>query len=284
MELFEEKILLNDRLFVAKEEHFPFNDFPLHIHPEYELIYILKSSGTRYVGDHIDLFHARELCLFGPNLPHTFYNKHLPADREVHQFVIQFNEDFLGSGFFDRPQFNAIKSLFKSSLNGIRFSQKTMDEVDNRIRALVCDDEAQAVAGLISVLATLARADDFEVLASQRQTSSSIKKDTARMNRIYHYLLDNFKEEITVQRMAAMANLSVPAFCRYFKAHTRKTLSDFINELRINYACQLLQLNDKTISQICFESGYNNISYFNRQFKSITGTSPLAFKKKTSQY
>jgi AraC-like DNA-binding protein len=258
MKLFVEKILPGERLFVIKEEHFPYNDFPLHTHPEYEIILVMKSSGSRYVGDHIDDFFPGDLCFFGPNLPHTFYNKHMPADREVHQVVIQFDENCLGEGFFDKPQFATIKALFERSQHGLAFSGPLRELAAQKIKAIVNVDEAEAVASLISILGLLAKATDYQVLSAQKQIAASAQKDTARMNRIYHYLLDNFKNDILLEDMAAMANLTVAAFCRYFKQHTRKTLSEFVNDLRIGYACRLLQQKEFSILQVCFESGFNN--------------------------
>ncbi|MEO3403534.1 AraC family transcriptional regulator [Mucilaginibacter sp. CAU 1740] len=283
MKFFEEKILPGDRLFVIKEERFPFNDFPLHTHPEYEIILVMKSSGTRYVGDHIADFFPGDLCLFGPNLPHTFYNKHMPADREVHQVVIQFDENCLGPGFFDRPQFAAIKTLLQRSQHGINFTGPTRDIAEEKIKAMVNADEAEAVAGLISVLGLLAKSTDHEVLSIQKQIAASVQKDTVRMNLIYHYLLDNFRNDIVLEDVAAMANLTVAAFCRYFKQHTRKTLSEFVNDLRIGYACSLLHQKEMSVLQVCFESGFNNISYFNRRFKKQTGVSPLFYQKNNTR-
>jgi AraC-like DNA-binding protein len=110
--------------------------------------------------------------------------------------------------------------------------------------------------------------------------TTNIEKETERMNRVYHYLLDNFKKEIALQEIASVAHLSNEAFCRYFKKHTRKTLSEFVNELRISYACKALQQQKEvSILQVCYESGFNNVSYFNRQFKMQVGMSPLKYRK-----
>ncbi|WEK35906.1 MAG: AraC family transcriptional regulator [Candidatus Pseudobacter hemicellulosilyticus] len=282
MKIFEEKIMTGDRLFVVKEESFPYNDFPLHIHPEYELILVIRSSGKRYVGDHIAPFSPGDLCLFGPNLPHTFYNKHLPAEQEVQQIVIQFSEHCLGEGFFDMPPFKRIRTLLDRSRLGIAFHGETRQQADRIMRSMAGADEAEAIAYLISLLNLLSRTAAYELLSIQEKLSSSIQKDTERMNRIYHYLLDNFKREISLGEIAAIAHLSSSAFCRYFRKHTRKTLSEFVNELRISHACQLLQQKEMSILQICFECGYNNISYFNRQFKQQTSVSPLAYQRRAS--
>ncbi len=244
----------------------------------------MKSSGKRYVGDSIATFSPGDLCLFGPDVPHTFYNKHQPADREVHQIVVQFHEHCLGEGFFDRPQFSNIKALFERSLYGISFSGPERDAVEQKLKHMVAADDTEATASLISILGVLSRAANYQLLSRQKKMGSSIQRDTERMNRIYHYLLDNFRHDVSLEQIAAVANLSTAAFCRYFKQHTRKTLSEFVNELRISHACQLLKKKELSVLQVCYESGFNNISYFNRQFKQQMAVSPLQFQKKSWQY
>jgi AraC-like DNA-binding protein len=280
MQLFSEQIIMNDKLFILKEERFPYNDFPLHIHPEYELILVMKSSGKRYVGDNIAPFYPGDLCLFGPNLPHTFYNKHLPGDREVHQIVIQFREDVLGKDLLQKPQLSHIRELFQRAQKGITFKEEAAAD---KMKQMVNADETEALAGLLSLLNLLAKSANYELLSGEPPLTANIEKETARMNRVYHFLLDNFKKEITLAEAAAVAHLSAEAFCRYFRKHTRKTLSAFVNDLRISYACKMLQQQPEiSISQVCYESGFNNVSYFNRQFKTITGLSPLKYQRKLS--
>lgn len=280
MRVLNETIIKGDKLFVLKEERFQYNDFPLHIHPEYEIILVLKSSGKRYVGDSIDAFSPGDLCLFGPNLPHTFYNKHLPADREVHQIVIQFKKDFLGQDFFDKPQFDSINDLFRRSLHGLCFTGETRENAKEKMQQMLHADEAEAAASLIILLNMLGRSKEFILLSRSGLTTSDILKETERMSRVYHYLLDNFRRDISLDEIASIAHLSNAAFCRYFKKHTRKTFSEFVNDLRINYAIKLLQQNHLSVMQVCYESGYNNLSYFNRQFKSLMSISPLQYQKR----
>lgn len=282
MKLFVEKIIAGDKLFIVKEERFPYNDFPLHIHPEYELIFVMKSSGERYVGNSIANFYPNDLCLFGPNLPHTFYNKHLPGNREVHQIVLQFREDCLGSELFNIPQFRRIKLLFDRSRYGLSFNGETREEVALRLKAMVNADEVEGSACLLSILNILSRSDEFEVLSTEHHSSVNIFKYTERMNKVYHYLLDNFRQDVLLEDVAEIAHLSTAAFCRYFKKHTRKNLSEFVNDLRISYACELLRTPDMGIAQICYESGFNNVSYFNRQFKLRMRVSPLKYQKQIS--
>jgi len=278
MKLFKEKILSDD-LFVLKEERFPYNDFPLHIHPEYELILVMKSHGRRYVGDNISSFSPGDLCLFGPNLPHTFYNKHLPADREVHQIVIQFEEGFLGEGFFDKVRFKGVKELFLRAAKGICFAGETRNTVAVKMKEMLQANDLEAVSLLLSILNLLSVSKDYQLLSGNYLSADHIEKDTERMSRVYHYLLNNFRNQITLEEIAGVASLTTAAFCRYFKKHTRKTFSEMVNELRIGHACKLLQLKEMSVLEVCYESGFNNISYFNRQFRLLMDRTPLQYRK-----
>lgn len=279
MKLFEEQIITGQQLFVVKEERFPYNDFPLHVHPEYELILVMKSSGERYVGNCIANFEDGDLCLFGPNLPHTFYNKHLPGNRAVHQIVVQFRENFLGDGFFDRPQFTAIRQLLDRSRYGLTFPGPVREAVQAKLQAMVASDEVESIAGMLSVLNLLSHANDYTVLSTESLSAADSIKYTERMYRVYHFLLDHFKRDIQLSEVANVAHLSPAAFCRYFKKHTRKNLSEFVNDLRIHYACKLLAEQELSMLQVCYESGFNNVSYFNRQFKARMRVSPLKYKQ-----
>jgi len=161
------------------------------------------------------------------------------------------------------------------------FSGLVREQATQKMRAMIGADEAETTAHMISLLNLLSKTDSYELLSIQEKLSASIQKDTERMHRIYHYLLDNFKKEISLEEMAALANLSPSAFCRYFRKHTRKTLSGFVNDLRISYACRLLQQKEMSVLQICFECGFNHISYFNRQFKQQMGVSPLVYQRRS---
>ncbi|UOE46544.1 AraC family transcriptional regulator [Mucilaginibacter sp. SMC90] len=279
MRIFRENILTPDSLLVVKEESFKYNDFPFHAHPEYEIILILESCGRRIVGDSITEFSAVDLCMFGSNLPHTFYTKGLSNYEAVKQVVIQFNESFLGAGFFDRKPFSRIKDLLKRSSQGIVFSGATRDAMTKHIQSLVNKSNTETIIDVLSILHLLSLSDEYVLLSSPGFANQMNSDESTRMSKVYDYILENFKRDLTLEEVASIAYLSPSAFCRYFKKFTRKTLSEFMIDLRIGYACKLLQNNNMGISHVSMEAGFNHVSYFNRKFKAIKGETPMEYQR-----
>jgi AraC-like DNA-binding protein len=279
MRIFRENIVSPENLFVVKEEKFKFNDFPFHSHPEFEIILITEGSGQRMVGDSITEFAAIDLCMFGANLPHTFYTKGLSKNESIKQIVIQFHENFLGAGFFDRKPFKKIKDLLQRSSQGILFDEHTTAVIAQKMHSLVTKNPTEVVIGLLDILNLLSVAADYSLLSSPGFLHDLSFDESSRMSKVYDYILENFKRDLSLDEVASVAYLSPSAFCRYFKKFTRKTLSEFLTDLRIGYACKLLQNNNMGISQISHDAGFNNVSYFNRKFKSVKGQTPMEYQR-----
>jgi len=279
MRIFRENIVSPENLFVVKEERFKYNDFPFHAHAEYEIILILEGTGQRIVGDSITEFSAVDLCMFGANLPHTFYTRGLSKNEAIKQVVIQFNENFLGAGFFDRKPFKAIKDLLQRSSQGIVFNEGTKAALAQKITALVNKNATETIIELLNILHLLSQSAEYTLLSSPGFLHDLNFDDSSRMSKVYDYILENFKKDLSLDEVASVAYLSPSAFCRYFKKFTRKTLSEFLIDLRIGYACKLLQNNNMGISQISLDSGFNNVSYFNRKFKAVKGETPMEYQK-----
>lgn len=279
MRIFRENIVSPENLFVVKEETFKFNDFPFHFHPEYEIILILEGSGQRMVGDSITEFSGVDLCMFGADLPHTFYTKGLSKNEAIKQIVIQFHESFLGPGFFDRKHFNQIKDLLKRSSQGLLFPAETNNAVVQKIITLVDKSPAETVIGLLDILHHLSIAHDYSTLSSPGFAHDLDMDESTRMSKVYDYIFENFKRDLSLNEVASVAYLSPSAFCRYFKKFTRKTLSEFLIDLRIGYACKLLQNNNMGVSQVSMDAGFNSVSYFNRKFKALKGETPMEYQR-----
>jgi len=280
MRIFRENIVSTDMLVIVKEESFKYNDFPYHFHPEYEIILILEGSGQRIVGDSITAFTATDLCMFGSNLPHTFFTKGLSDNEAIKQVVIQFDENFAGSGFVEINPFKKIKELLQRSGLGIVFTDETRRLITGQITDLIGKGAAETVIGLLNILHHLSLSADYSLLSSAGFIHDLDLDDPTRMSKVYDYILANFKRELSLNEVASIAHLSPSAFCRYFKKFTRKTLSEFIIDLRIGFACKLLQSNNAGIFQISVEAGFNNVSYFNRKFKAIKGETPMEYQRR----
>lgn len=256
----------------------------LHHHPELQLIHIIEGSGDLFVGDSITPFEGGDLFLIGSNQSHLFKSEAKYFDDDFdgnsRSISIFFKEDSLGKGFFDITETTTIRNLIDRSDRCLRFHQEVAEYFGARMKGLLNATGFDRFLEILSILNELAQTKKYEYLASVTSTQPPTDKESERINDVINYILSHYKEDIELKTIAEVANYSKAAFCRFFKQRTRKTFSEFLNEVRIAQACKLLRNRDLNISQVCYESGYNNVSNFNRQFKKITGTTPKSYLKK----
>jgi len=249
-----------------------------HFHPELEIAYISNGNGKRHVGNHLSYYQGGDLIFIGPNLPHYgFTDRFTGSGSEI---IIQMKAEFLGENFFDLPEMTSVKNLFKRSVAGISFYGNTKTQVGERLQNMFHMSTFERVIEFLKVLQILSTSKEYQMLNVEKVNLMVNKQDSDRINKIYKYVRKNFNmEEIPLQQMADLVNMTVPSFCRYFKKHTNKTFTQFVNEYRIVHATKLLHETDLPISEICFESGFNNFSHFNRHFKKVTDKSPSEYRK-----
>ncbi len=248
-----------------------------HFHPELEIVYIKHGNGKRHVGNHISYYQGGELILLGPNLPHYGFTDRLDGDSP--EIVVQMKEEFLGKNFFKLPEMHAIDQLFEKSKAGISFYGNTKDEVGSRLTSMYYMNHFERLMEFIQILHIMSQSQEYNILNAKGVTLIVQGQDTDRIDTIYKMVRENFKENIHLEEVASAVNMAVPSFCRYFKKVTNKTFTEFVNEFRIVHACKLLSEEKHTISEVCFESGFNNFSHFNRVFKQKTGKSPNEYRK-----
>jgi AraC-like DNA-binding protein len=270
-----------DASFMVKQYFQSHFTAPFHFHHEYELILIAKSYGKLYAGNRVVNFTDGDVYFFGPGFAHCFYNDKafIESKQTAHAIVIQFREDFLGKAFFDNAELRKIKSLLSLSCSGIKINKPSKDTTALFNSLTQC-------SGMQSLILLLQLLD---ILSNQKKNSFSYITagpqnvfngyDPGKMEAVFKYILENFKTEVISKTAASIACMNEAAFCRYFKRRTRKTFSQFVNEVRITHATRLLMNNASSIMDICFECGFNNISYFNRQFKTIIGKTPFDYRK-----
>jgi AraC-like DNA-binding protein len=264
----------------VNEPHF----YPLwHFHPQCEIMLIEKSSGTRYVGDNIGQFRQGDVILFGPNVPHLLRNGkeyfESKSKRKAKATVLYFNETLWGIDFYQLPEMGNIRDLLKKARYGIHFDEKYTSRLKEKIHKVTRLEGLERILQLIYLLHYMAENTSYQVLSSAGFLPSFNEEDVDTLNKITDYLMKNFSREIKLKTVSEMANMSPTSFCRYFKARTNKTLVSFLNEIRVGYACKMLIENiNLNISQVCFESGFNNLTNFNIQFKKIKSKSPLEYR------
>lgn len=248
-----------------------------HVHPEYEIVYISNGNGKRHIGDRISYYEDGDLIFLGPELPHFGFTEELYEEHV--EIVVQMKEDFLGRDFFLRPELQDIHRLFERSRQGISFFGQTKQEVGEALRRLVRLEHFERLMLLLEILQKMAKSQDYHLLHATGFAVEVNAQDHDRIALVYQYVEANFQNEVNLTEAARLVNMTVPAFCRYFKRLTKKTFTQFVNEYRVAYACRLLADENVSISVIGFESGFNNISHFNKQFKLITATSPRDYRK-----
>jgi AraC-like DNA-binding protein len=275
------KTLSSIHSFIVKEFQDPMFDPNWHFHPEYQLFCVLEGSGTRFIGDTINHFAAGDMVFLGPNIPHLWrsddYLNH-SKELKARGLVIYFEEDFLGKDFFEKQEMILLKQLFERAGRGVEITGATHARVLTKMHDLVQKEGFERIMGLLDILHTIASSEDYNLIASLGFENNYKQTETERMRVVHEYVMCHFRQEISLEKVAALANMSPSAFCRYFKARANKTFSDFVSEIRIGHACRLLIEANLSVTQIAYECGYKTISNFNRQFKEIVKESPLKYQ------
>jgi len=280
--LFQKIYLTDQKSFNILKVNRPYFVVPWHFHPEVEIMLITKGTGTRFVGDSIEDFGPNDLVMVGSNLAHVWKNslQHYEASSglQAEARVILFREDCFGRDFFNIAEMERIKNMLLKAERGLKFFGNTASSVKNKIMAAYEQTGLERFISLIHILNELSQSKEYVTLSSIGYIQQIQTSDLYHLNVVLDYLLKNFKKEIKLEEVSKLANMSPTAFCRYFKSRTNKTLIQFINELRIGYAKKMLVESRDTISTICLNSGYNNISNFYDHFYKITGKRPSQFR------
>ena len=253
------------------------NYFFWHYHPEYELVYVEAVTGIRHVGQHISSFMESDLVLIGPNVPHLNFDYGI--ETEYHQIVVQLKQNFLGDAFKETPEFSRINELFEKAYLGLSFTGETKRIVAKKLEKIQTLAHFEQLLNLLEVFHTLATSSDVTELNEKDTSVKLFMDDKIRMGSVYQYIHANYDKDPDVNVVAANVHLSTPAFCRYFKRQTKMTFTDFVNQYRITQAKTLL-LKGLSVSEVCYEVGFESLSHFNKLFKKLTGENPSAFKKR----
>ncbi|MCE7067542.1 AraC family transcriptional regulator [Dyadobacter sp. CY326] len=256
-------------------------DVPYHFHPEFELTLILKGKGKRYVGKQMADFDCGDLVLLGSDLPHSWKSEDI-SKPGVHakSIVAQFDKCFLGMEFFERPELVNIRNLLKMSAHGIHFVGETAKEVSGKMSVLAREENSfRKMLLLLDILEDLAASKEFMLLDQDGVVATQINSNKDRINAALGYIVDNFRNDIVLNEVAAVVNMSPNAFCKYFKRVTNKTFLDTVIDYRINFAVQQLLSTDRPVSEISFDSGFGDVSHFYKLFKRRMKMSPLSYRK-----
>lgn len=277
-----EKVVAGQSSFLTFERNDPEFPFYWHYHPEFELTLILDSHGQRLVGDGIADYGPGDLALLGPNLPHSYRSGPVKSSaNEIHRaIVIQFREDFIGPRFLELKEIEPVARLLRNSSNGLAFGHTaTGKRVAEYLTELPSAAPAKRLILLLTALVDLAGDKDAQVLSSARIRPICRPADQQRIESICAYLNEHFEEEIEFTHLSKRFHMEQASLCRFFKRATGRTMTAYLNELRVGAAAQLLLDSDESVLEIAFRCGFGNYSNFNRQFKRIKGIGPRTLRR-----
>jgi AraC-like DNA-binding protein len=272
-----------DRIFQIMKVNEPYFYPHWHFHPECEIMLVLEGAGMRFAGDSMERFRPGDLVLFGDKIPHLFRSDKVYYEKDSgvisKAFVVYFDEALLKGEFWNGISFSSLRKLFALSKRGIKFTGKSRSKIKSKLLELDdSKDSLEKMIDLLTVLKLMSESAEYELLSSDGFTNFIAEDDCERINKVYQFVMDNYTKNPSLEEVAEIACMSPTAFCRFFKSHTNKTYIQFLNEVKIGNACNLLINNDLSISEICYMTGFNNTAHFNNQFRKILGVTPSEYK------
>lgn len=268
--------LSDDTSFVARTHCTPSFEMPWHQHIEYEIILFTEGAGLSFIGNYVGEFEVGDIFFLGANLPHTFKKS---DDLITSAVVVHFREDFWGKEFLNLPESSEIQQLLNLSVQGLKITGSSKEILNQLIKSLEKEKGFKRIITLCECLDIIEKRKEFLTLSTQ-EVKVVNNKTRERIDRIFQYTMENFKEPIQLSTVAGIADMSIPAFCNYFKKTTRKKYIDFLNEVRVGYACKQLTDNTQTtVEGACYESGFNTLANFNKQFLKVKGMTPSKYRK-----
>ena len=274
-----------EKIFVPSNHSFISRKLPLssnariHSHKNYELNYITSGVGRRIVGDNISRFEKGDLVLMGPDLPHCWEVLDDEGDEVPASIVTHFSENIIDSDFFKIPELEKVVALLKQANRGIRFKTENDTKIREILTEMSSSKGLEYYIGLLKIFNLLIKIEDTVRLSNPINRSSVFSKNIEKVNKVYEYVFQNIHEGIRLDEAAAVLNMAPSSFCRFFKKKTGNTFMEYVKNVRVGIAAKLLAETDKQITQICFESGYNNLANFNHYFKANMGKTPSEYRK-----
>lgn len=244
-----------------------------HYHPEFELVFVFDGIGRRHVGNHVSYYENGDLVLIGSNLPHSGFGYGALGKHE--ELVIQFKRELVP----EIAEFEIVNQLLKKAQYGVSFSNSIKKRLEGDFRKIKSMEPFERYICLLNILKKLAIESEYQILNSTQYQTSDFTKDQNRVLKIFQFVEKNYANDINTLEVAELSNLTLPAFCNYFKKNLGVSFTDFLNEYRINQAC--IQLTEgQSVSNVAFLCGFNSLSYFSRTFKHFKNISPSEFQNK----
>jgi AraC-like DNA-binding protein len=262
------------------------NEF--HTHPELELLYVTEGTGTLLLGDKPLSIYGGELILIGCNVPHLFrferegyvdpIMRNGQINLPINLLMVHFDPKIFGDTFMNVVENGLIKKLLKKANNGLLIEDKFKEEAIALMDGLLQAPAHQRLIQLLMLLNTLAL-QEHKPLLNDVESMDFSRNDEARLTKVFLLTMQEFNKRLKLKTIADAIYMTPNAFCNYFKQKTGKTFFEFLLEVRVNHACKRLRETDSSVVMICYDSGFTNLSNFNRHFKEITGKTPVVYRK-----
>ncbi|TDW50115.1 AraC family transcriptional regulator [Flavobacterium sp. 270] len=260
----------------------PFFQAPFHSHPELELVYVKESFGKRIIGNSVMPFEPGDMVFLGADIPHVWLNDEMYyqgiSDLKANSIVAYFSKDIFGPAFYDLKETQKINELFFQAGKGISITGKTNKQLAKKLEKLVLKKDFEVIVGLFEILSILSESQDKVYINDEVYSLMHEEPKADRLSEVFQYVNKNYKKNISLIEIAAVANMTPTSFCRMFKLKTKKNFVDYLHEIRVSNACRLLLETDKSMSEIAYECGYKTASNFNKLFKKCKGITPTDFK------
>lgn len=280
MEFVYEKIFVpNKHSFITRKLEMDPHSQKIHSHNNFELNLITSGSGRRIVGNNISSYVPGDLVLLGPNIPHCWEVLEVTKKNPPECIVTHFYENIRGSSFFNIAELSELLTLLHKAERGIHFKGTGTHEVADSLRCMVNLKGLDIYIELLKVFSKLLKINDFHYLTLPNSVLQQQNKDHAKLEKVYEYVFQNLQNGINIKDASSHVFMEPQSFCRYFKKKTNKTFMDYVKNVRIGIATKLLAETDKSITQIAFESGYNNLSNFNCYFKELIKKTPSEYRR-----
>ena len=272
--------ITDDDLFIVLDHPNAKFDYSVHYHPEYEINLVMNTSGTRIVGDSEEKFDMLDLVMIGSNLPHAWKGNNVEGN---HVITIQFSDNLFNFPILEKRLFASIKHLLLDSQRGIVFSEN-VHCIKEKIIHLAGIRGFHTILDFFSILDILSRSKRRFLVTNQYDTKNTIRTSKSlRITKICKYIEKNYQNTITITDVARLINMSDSAFCHFFKKRTNQTFVEYVNNIRISKACQMLMETSHTIAEICYTCGFYNLSHFIRTFKKKKGHTPKEYRNSIRQ-
>lgn len=254
-----------------------------HHHNAYELHYIVRSSGKVFVGDYVGEFHPGCLILTGPRLPHNWIsNGDAAQSYAVRDMLVQFDHATIAGAAALMPEFRELLPVLDAARLGVEFSD--MQQRAYHYMSAIRDSSGLLRLGhFLQFFHELTRCANCRTLSSAHIESNVDESAVDKINTVVAFMVDHLHEKLSLNQAADLLSMNASYFSRFFKKSTGSTFCDFLTQIRIGKACELLSTTDRHITSICYEVGYSNVANFNRRFREQKELTPREYRRQALQ-